>query len=115
MPGAGDPDNRRFMQWDGYTANQTMLRDHLAALAKVRTERASTRRGTRQILGSTDQVLVYKMSSPGDAVFVALNRADSEQSAVNLPAGNYVDLITGATVSSPLMLPARAALVLAAQ
>jgi len=30
MPGAGDPDNRRFMQWDNYTANQTWLRDQLA-------------------------------------------------------------------------------------
>jgi major membrane immunogen (membrane-anchored lipoprotein) len=92
-----------------------MLRDHLAALAKVRTERASTRRGTREILGATDEVMVYKMSTTGDAVFVALNRSDSAQTAVNLPAGNYVDLITGATVSSPMLLPARAALVLAAQ
>jgi glycosidase len=115
MPGAGDPDNRRFMQWDNYTANQTMLRDHLAALAKVRTDRPSTRRGTRQILGATDDVLVYKMSMPGDAVFVALNRSDSPQLAENLPAGNYVDLITGATVSAPLSLAPRAALVLAAQ
>jgi glycosidase len=26
MPGAGDPDNRRFMQWSGYSADQLFLR-----------------------------------------------------------------------------------------
>jgi glycosidase len=115
MPGAGDPDNRRFMQWSDYSANQTWLRDRLAALAKIRREHASTRRGTRQTLGVAFDVLVYKMTSAGDAVFVALNRGDSPQPATNLPAGSYVDLVTGEPVSAPLTLEPRSALVLAPQ
>ena len=68
MPGAGDPDNRRFMQWSGLDANQTFLHDRIAALAKIRKAHDATRRGTRAILGVTHDTMVYKMTSGGDAV-----------------------------------------------
>ncbi len=112
MPGAGDPDNRRFMQWSGYTANQTFLRDRLAGLAKARAQHASLRRGSYQQLGASADVLVYKMSSPGDTVYVALNRSDGPQAAVGLPPGDYTDAVTGEAVRAPLTLPARTGLVL---
>ena len=115
MPGAGDPDNRRFMQWTGHTAHQLALRDKIAALAKARHAHLALRRGTRTQLGVTNDVMVYKMTAPGDTVFVALNRADSAQGAQGLPAGNYTDVLTGAAVSAPLQIPARTALVLVAQ
>jgi glycosidase len=115
MPGAGDPDNRRFMQWDGYTANQTMLRDRIAALTKIRHDHEATRRGTREILGVSQDAMVYKMTTSGDTVFVAMNRGDSQQPAVNLPSGTYQDLVTGATVTGQVMLQPRSALVLAPQ
>ena len=115
MPGAGDPDNRRFMQWANHTTNQTWLRDRLVQLAKIRAEHPATRRGTRQTIGVSGDVFVYKMTSAGDTVIVALNRGDSSQQAVNLPTGTYVDLLAGATVSAPLTIPARSALVLSPQ
>jgi glycosidase len=112
MPGAGDPDNRRFMQWSNYTANQQMLRDRIAALAKIRAAHPSLRKGSRQTLGVAQDVFVYKMSTQGDAVIVALNRGDNSQQAVNLPTGTYKDLVTGATVTTPLTLDPRSARVL---
>jgi glycosidase len=115
MPGAGDPDNRHFMQWSGYTQNQSWLHDQIAKLTHVRAQHAATRRGTRTTLGVTTDTWVYKMSAAGDTVYVALNRGDSPQDASGLPAGHYVDLISGATVSVPLTLAPRTALVLAAQ
>lgn len=115
MPGAGDPDNRRFMQWSNHTENQTWLRDRLAALAKIRAEHPATRRGARQTIGATADVFVYKMSAAGDTVFVALNRSDAPQPAVNLPTGGYVDLLTGDPVSAPLTIQPRSSLVLAPQ
>ena len=115
MPGAGDPDNRRFMQWSNYSANQTMLRDRIAALTKLRAEHASMRRGTRQTIGVAHDVFVYKMSTAGDSVIVALNRGDSQQPALNLPTGTYLDLISGATVTAPIQLPPRSATILAPQ
>lgn len=112
MPGAGDPDNRRFMQWDGYTANQTFLRDHIAALAKARAKHPALRHGTRTTLGVGNDVLVFKMSMPGDEVFVVLNRSDSQQSAAGLPAANYIDAVSGEPVAAPLTLAPRTALLL---
>jgi glycosidase len=112
MAGAGDPDNRRLMQWDGHNAGQTALRDRIAGLAKARAAHESLRRGTRQQLGTSHDVLTYKMSTPGDTVFVSLNRGDSPQPAVNLPTGDYVDAITGAPVRAPVTLGARTAIVL---
>ncbi len=112
MPGAGDPDNRRFMQWDGYTANQTWLRDQLAALARIRNEHASLRRGTRTTLGTSGDAYTYRMSSAGDQVVVVLNRGDDAEPAPGLPAGSYRDLVSGDTVTAPLSVPARTGLVL---
>jgi glycosidase len=115
MPGAGDPDNRRFMQWTGYTADQTFLRDRIAGLAKARAAHLALRRGTRSQLGVSADALVYKMTAAGDTVFVALNRGDIAQPAVGLPAGDYTDAVTGGTVHAPLMLPPRTGLLLVAQ
>ena len=52
MPGAGDPDNRRFMQWSNYTANQTMAaRPARRAREDPHASTRRLRRGTRQTLG----------------------------------------------------------------
>jgi len=112
MPGAGDPDNRRMMQWSGYTANQTWLRDRIAALGKLRAAHVALRRGHRTTLGASTDVLVYKMSSSGEDVFVALNRGDSPQPPTGLPAGTYHDLVSETDVTASTAVPARTARVL---
>jgi glycosidase len=112
MAGAGDPDNRHMMQWSGYSAAQTALRDRIAALSKARGQHAAMRRGTRQQLGVAQDVMVYKMTMPGDTVFVGLNRGDSAQNAVGLPTGDYTDALTGTPVRAPVTLPPRSSIVL---
>jgi glycosidase len=115
MPGAGDPDNRRFMQWDGYDANQTWLRDTIASLARARRDHVALRRGSRRSLGSSGDVYSYEMSAAGDVVIVVLNRGDDAESAVGVPAGSYRDLVTGATFTAPFQVPERTGLVLIAE
>ena len=112
MAGAGDPDNRHMMQWSNYSTAQTTLRDRIAALSKMRAQHPATRRGTRQQLGLAQDVLVYKMTDPGDIVYVALNRGDGSQQAVGLPTGDYMDAITGEAISAPVTLAPRSALIL---
>jgi len=114
MAGAGDPDNRRFMQWSGYSQNQTALHDQIAALGKMRAAHDAVRRGTRQTIAVTTDTWTYKMTTAGDTVYVALNRGDGALDS-GLPPGPYKDLLTGATVSAPVQLQPRSALVLAAQ
>ncbi len=55
------------------------------------------------------------MIGADERVTVALNRADFEAPAVNLAAGTYTDLITDETVTAPLSIPARSAMVLIEQ
>ena len=88
MPGAGDPDNRRFMQWSGYTAESDVAaRSDRRRSRRCAPRTPATRRGTRTTLGVTTDAFVYKMTTAGDTVFVALNRGDAPQPATGLPAG----------------------------
>jgi glycosidase len=112
MNGAGDPDNRHFMQWDQYTDNQTWLHDQIKALMHIRAQHPATRRGTRTSLGVTTDTYVYEMSMTGDQIFVALNRADVANPATGLPAGQYTELISGQSMTTPISLPPRTAYVL---
>jgi hypothetical protein len=102
------------MQWAGYTADQTWLKQQVSALTKLRAAHPATRRGTRTTLSVGTDTFVYKMASNGDTVFVAINRGDSAQPANGLPAGTYDDLIGGTQLTSPATIPPRTALVLSA-
>jgi glycosidase len=112
MPGAGDPDNRRFMQWENYSEHQLWLRDQIAGLAHARSQHRALRAGQRNTLGATADVYVYEMVAPGDRVYVALNRGDNAAGAQGLPAGTYRDVVSGESVTAPINLPARSARVL---
>ncbi|MCC6811619.1 MAG: hypothetical protein IT381_29580 [Deltaproteobacteria bacterium] len=108
-------DNAHFMQWDTYSTNQTWLRTRIAALAHIRQQHSALRRGTRQTLGTTGDVLAYAMSAPGDDLVVILNRGDDSETAPGVPAGSYVDLVSGAAVSTPVDVAARTGMILRAQ
>ncbi|MCL2822394.1 MAG: alpha-amylase family glycosyl hydrolase [Polyangiaceae bacterium] len=113
MPGGGDPDNRRFMQWTGTTDNQNKLREHVKKLGKIRTENPALRRGTRTKVHVTQDIYAYKMSYNGKDVYVVLNRSDSQQTAMNLPSGTLTNLLTGATVGGgSVNVPARTSMIL---
>jgi glycosidase len=113
MAGAGDPDNRRMMQWSGYNAGQSLVLDHLKKLGAIRAAHPALRHGTRASVSSTNDTLVYKMSEGTDVVYVAVNRGDGAQSASGLPSGALKDLLGGSTVSGPTVnLPARTAMIL---
>lgn len=101
LPGAGDPDNRRFMQWSGLTSNQTYLRDRIKKLADIRGKHPALRRGTRQTLSSDLDTWVYVRSTSGDTVYVAVNRSDTQKIVSGLPAGPLEDLISAQTADGP--------------
>lgn len=108
MAGAGEPDNRRMMQWSGYTAGQVLVHDHVRKLASIRAEHEALRLGARTSLSSTDDTLVYRMQATNDEVYVAINRSNFSQVVSGLPSGTLTDLITGASTTGPSpTLPAR--------
>jgi glycosidase len=115
MEGAGDPDNRHMMKFTGLTANQTWLHDRVAALIHARAKHPALRRGNRTTLSVTAETFVYEMVSAGDDVYVAINRGDGAAQAGGLPAGAYLDALTGDTLQTPISIPARTGLVLTAK
>jgi glycosidase len=112
QPGAGDPDNRRMMQWSGYSAAQQGLHDRIAALTAIRAAHPAMRRGTRTTLDVRDDLWVYSLATlPGDptpdTVYVAINRSDSDLTTTALPNG-LNELITSTPEgASPVTIPAR--------
>lgn len=116
MAGAGDPDNRRFMQWSGYNAGQTFLFEHMKKLGTIRAAHPALRKGTRTTLSVSADAWAYKLESGTDTVYVAVNRSDSQQSVSGVPSGNFDDLLSGTAVSGgSVNVPARSARILVAK
>lgn len=108
LPGAGDPDNRRMMQWSGYSADQTWLKDRVSKLLAIRAAHPALRRGTRKTLSLDADLWFYSMTTAGDTVYVAINRGDGSKS-VTLPTGAFTELVEGAAASGSVSIPARQA------
>jgi glycosidase len=109
MAGAGDPDNRRFMQWEGLSQHQLKLRTHLEKLGAIRKDHPALWRGTRNTLSVSPDTYAYRMADAesGDEVFVALNRGDQNASVDGMPAKGR-DEISGAQLTGPqLSVPPR--------
>jgi glycosidase len=113
LAGAGDPDNRRFMDWNaiaGYDANspQKILHDRIKTLLAIRAKHPAMRRGTRATIGSDADSWVYSRTTTGDTVYVAINRGDTAKTIGGLPSGALNEEVTGTTVQGPgATIPAR--------
>lgn len=108
VPGAGDPDNRRFMQWSGYSADQQMLHLRVKTLLGIRAAHPAMRRGLRKTIQVSADLWFFSMSTVGDEVWVAINRGDGDQAIAGLPSAALGELVTGTNASGPnATIPAR--------
>ena len=87
MTGANDPDNRRFMVWDGLAPEQLALRDAVGGLVRLRRDTPALRTGTFETLYADDTAWLFRRTAPGSDVLVALNTgaADRTLSAAEVP------------------------------
>ncbi|MFO0632257.1 MAG: alpha-amylase family glycosyl hydrolase [Nannocystaceae bacterium] len=114
MAGAGDPDNRRAMQWQGYSAGQMLLHDRLQRLIAIRAAHPATRRGTRDTIAADADTFAYHVSYGGDELWVLVNRSDVAHSIGGVPAEMLVDEITDESLMGPSIdVPPRSTRVLA--
>ncbi|MBP7126674.1 hypothetical protein KBD49_09955 [Myxococcota bacterium] len=96
LAGGGDPDNRRPMVFEGFSADQAAVRDAVGALATFRALHPSTRRGTLTVLaGETDWVAYGVSIGTDDPVLVVLNRGESR--TVQVPLGEWAGLPASGT------------------
>jgi glycosidase len=119
MPGAGDPDNRRFMQWTGYSQNQIFLRNRIKQLATIRRNHSALQKGMvtdLTVTAADPDTGAYRLQSDSDTVYVVLNRGDSAKSVGGLPAVSLTDQLDGAVLSGPAVsVPPRSARILVAR
>ncbi len=85
LAGAGDPDNRRMMDWT-WNAGQQELYDRVKTLGQARQALEPLRRGARKELWVDDTMYVYaRVNGPGDVVIVAMNKGEARSVEVTLP------------------------------
>jgi glycosidase len=101
LPGAGDPDNRRFMKWSGYSGYEQATIDHVKRLGAARAELVALRRGTRVTMWIDDDVLVHARVAGQSVVVVAINRAFSARS-IQVPVHAQAQIADGAVLKDRL-------------
>lgn len=121
LPGAGDPDNRRFMKWAGLSPREQDLLDFMRRVGTARRQSRALRFGVRDTQVIERDLYVYQRSTDSDAALVVINRgADrtislSARRALRFPA-TMKDAVSGRQVTIPasgqLQIPARATMVL---
>jgi glycosidase len=76
MVGAGDPDNRRPMKFDGLDRHQSQTLEHFRQLMKVRASSMALQYGSTHFVWSGNQGLVMSRRYLQEDLWVALNRSD---------------------------------------
>ena len=116
LAGAGDPDNRRNMEWGPISDDRTAVRAAVEALMQARRGSLSLRRGDLQITESSSDHLVFTRSAPGSHAVAAFNLGAAERTVtVGAAAGaTYTDAVSGALLepaagSLTAVIPARSA------
>ncbi len=89
MPGAGDPDNRRFMRFEGLSAREQATLEHVQRLGAARNAHAALRRGElrRLLLDGDGRFYAYGRRSGDDRAVVAFNRNDGRVTR-SVPVGD---------------------------
>ncbi len=103
LAGRSDPDSRRVMPAEAdLTAAQRALRDATGRLGRLRGCSDAVRHGTYRPLVVTDEALAFVRETGTDRVVVVLVRAPTAEVSAPLPgipAGEYVDVLSGEKTS----------------
>ncbi len=104
MPGAGDPDNRRPMVFEGLSARQTWVKEAVGALAKARRLHPAARTGTWKRLVCEAEALAYALVAPGDLVVAVFARGSERALSLDLSGiagvpATLTDVLTGEKVA----------------
>jgi cyclomaltodextrinase / maltogenic alpha-amylase / neopullulanase len=106
MPGAGDPDNRRMMVFDGYNQSQSNLKQKVDELVAIRNNNLALLYGDFQWIANTKDQLVYSRRYFGNYVVVCINKSEEKFSfQFSIPDGFSVSKSqnwSSNTVSTPI-------------
>ncbi len=102
QPGANDPDNRRWMQFDGLTPAEQDVLATTESLAYLHNASMPLIFGDYRLLYADKDVLAYSRSYMGETVVTVLNKAQEPRTvAFTLPCGLTIDDATVFSVEMP--------------
>lgn len=107
LPGAGDPDNRRMLYFDGYTRDETETLDAVRALGQARQRSEALRRGELGDALVSDATTLAFARRAGASVAVAVLNRQAGTRSVRVPVGS-LGLADGTRLTSALGGPDRA-------
>ena len=88
QPGANDPDNRRWMEFEGYSSYEQQVADAVKELTHLRRSSMPLMYGDYFRLAAENDIFAFMRSYMGEAVITFLNKsADSREVSVSLPFG----------------------------
>jgi glycosidase len=106
LAGAGDPDNRRMMNFDPYlSANQTELLNRVRAIGRARAGSAALRRGAAATVWVDDDLYVYTLTEGDETAVVALHKGWGDRTETislgldGLDGVTFTDAAFGRTVT----------------
>lgn len=92
QPGANDPDNRRWMQFDGLTPDEQKTLEETEFLAHLHNASMPLIYGDYKLLYADKDVMAYSRSYMGETVVVVLNKArEPREVDLTLPCGLTCD------------------------
>jgi glycosidase len=107
LAGRSDPDCRRVMPADDALIEaQLQTRELARTLGRARAKSRALRRGTLRTLVADDERFVFARELEGETAIVSLVRRPSRPLDVPLPAGTFVDVVSGARVEGTLSVAA---------
>ncbi|NCG08312.1 MAG: hypothetical protein GWO81_01880 [Verrucomicrobia bacterium] len=104
MTGAGDPDNRRRMRFDGeVTIAELSVRDHFSKLAQARRSNPALYMGSRRTLDATESTYAYVRAHGTNRALVAFNRGDKDAVLEldldpEIQSGEFREVLSGARI-----------------
>lgn len=92
QPGANDPDNRRWMQFEGLTADEQATLAETESLARMHNASMPLIYGDYKLLYADTDVLAYSRSYMGETVVTVLNKGrEPRMVELSLPCGLAID------------------------
>jgi glycosidase len=103
QPGAGDPDNRRFMKWSGYSPFEQTTLELTQKLGAARAALPALEHGDRKTLWIDDDHYVFARTTADKQVaIVVLNRDFNASWTQAVPVPSYVPLPDGTVLTDRL-------------
>jgi glycosidase len=88
QPGANDPDNRRWMQFEGLTPDERHVLDCTKHLAAMRAGSMALLYGDYKLLRADKDILAYSRTYMGETIVTVLNKGTkTTEVAITLPLG----------------------------